>query len=78
VQHGHRALGQSEHEIGAILEIHVKESARQPRAARDVIHRQRIEPDIPSGRFRGVDDLRATTLLLFLSAFNDVIHGDGE
>ena len=77
MQHVHGALGEPEHEIGAVLEIHVQERARQPRAARDVVHGQRVESDLAAGGFGGIDDFGAAALLFFESSFGDVAHGRG-
>ena len=75
VQHAHGAFGEAEHQVGAVLEIHVQQGARQSRAARDVVHGQRIETDLAARGFGGIHDFGATTFLLFESAFGDVAHG---
>ena len=77
MQHAHGAFGEAEHEIGAVLEVHIEECARQARAARDVVHGQCVETDLAAGGFGGVDDFRAAALLFFESAFGDVAHGRG-
>ena len=75
MQHAHGAFGEAEHEIGAVLEVHIQECARQARAARDVVHGQRVQADLAAGGFRGIDDFRAAALLFFESSFGDVTHG---
>ena len=77
VQHAHGAFGEPEHEIRAVLEVHVEQCARQTRAARDVVHGQRVQAHLAARGFRGVDDLRAAALLFLESAFGDVAHGRG-
>jgi hypothetical protein len=44
MQHGDGALRESEQQIGAILEIDVESARDKARAARHVVHGQRVEP----------------------------------
>ncbi len=77
VQHGHGAFGEAEHEIGAILEVHVQQGTRQTRAARHIVHGECVETHLAACGLGGIDDLRAAAFLFLESAFGDIVHGRG-
>ena len=77
VQQAHGAFGEAEHQVGAILEVHVQQRARQTRPLRHVIHGQRIQAHVATGRLRGIHDFSAASFLFLESAFGDIAHGPG-
>ena len=71
-----RALDQRQVQVVLVLEIDVEQRAAQPRAARDLVHRDRVPARLGIQRFRRVDDFGPTPVLFFLPPFGDVRHAD--
>ena len=74
LQQRESTLAQPEVQIVAILEIHIQQRARDARAARHLVHGQRIETLAGRHGFGGIEDLGAPAILLFLATFSDIVH----
>jgi hypothetical protein len=71
-QQAHGALADGEQQFFLIAKIYLHQGARQARAARHLIYRQRIPPPLGIQLFRGIQNLGAPSLLLLSPAFSDI------
>ena len=69
-----RPFDQCEMEVALVLEVDVDQRAAQACTPRHLVHGDRVPAEFRVERLRGIDDLSAAAVPLFLAAFRDVRH----